>query len=207
MSKEIEKRYFTFDRREVENKIKELGGKRKGMYLFQIMAFNQPPGYSLLRLRDEGHRITFTLKQKGIDGYELEEEVNISNFEQMKTIMEKIGHTKKYIMQKVREIYNIKNSELVFDHYPGLPGYIEIESPTEDELFMLQKELNLIDEPSRNAGDLYLELYGITKDRPLLDLAFNNVNELLKKYITKNEDEMIKIVEGQKKLLEKIENK
>jgi predicted adenylyl cyclase CyaB len=207
MSKEIEKRFYTYDRREVENKIKSLGGIRKGMYLFQILAFNQPPGYSLLRLRDEGHRITFTLKQKGADGYELEDEVNVSNFNNMRTILEKIGQTKKYLIQKVREIYNVNNSELVFDHYPGLPGYIEIESPTEEELFQLQKEFNLIDEPHREAGDLYLELYGITKDRPLLDLAFDNVHELFKKYITKNEEEMIRIVEGQQKLLEKVDNK
>lgn len=208
MSKEIERRFYTYDRKEIESKIKELGGKRVGMYLFQILAFNPPQGYSLLRLRDEGHRITFTLKKKGADGYEIEDEVNVNNFNNMKTILEKVGHTKKYLIQKIREIYNIDNSELVFDHYPGLPGFIEIESPTENELFSLADKLNLKkDEVHREAGDLYLEIYGITKDRPLLDLAFDNVHDLFKKYILKNEEDMIKILEGQKKLLDKIDNK
>jgi adenylate cyclase class 2 len=208
MSKEIEKRFYTFDRKELEEKIKELGGVKKGMYNFQVLAFVQPEGYNLLRLRDEGHRITFTLKQKGADGYELENEVNVSNFKEMRTILEKIGNKKKYFLQKIREIYDIGESELVFDHYPGLPGYIEIESPTEEELFSLADKLNLKkNEPHREAGDLYLECYGITKDRPLLDLAFDNIHDLFKKYITKNEDMMLKIIEGQNRLLEKVDNK
>jgi predicted adenylyl cyclase CyaB len=205
MSKEIEKRFYTFDRKIINEKIKELGGVSKGMFKFQIKTFIPPTGYNLLRLRDEGHRITFTLKQKGNDGYELENEVIVNNFNEMDTILEKIGHKKKYLIQKIREIYNIENSELVFDHYPGLPGYIEIESPTESELFSLADKLGLIqDEKQIEAGDLYLEIYGITKDRPLLDLAFDNIYEVFKQYITKNEDMMNKIIEGQKKLLEKI---
>jgi|UniRef100_A0A6C0GZD7 adenylate cyclase class 2 len=205
MSKEIEKRFYTFDRKILNDKINELGGIKKGMFNFQIMTFIPPEGYSVLRLRDEGHRVTFTLKQKGSDGYELENEVIVNNFNEMKTILEKMGNKKKYFIQKIREIYNIGNSELVFDHYPGLPGYIEIESSSEEELFNLADKLGLVkDEPHRDAGDLYFEIYGITKDRPLLDLAFENIHDLFKKYITKNEDMMLKIIEGQKKLLEKI---
>jgi hypothetical protein len=63
MSKEIERRFYTFDRAVIEQKIKDLGGVRKGMFKFQILAFVPPAGYKLLRLRDEGHRITFTIKR------------------------------------------------------------------------------------------------------------------------------------------------
>jgi len=208
MSKEIERRFYTFDRKILEQKIKDLGGVKKGMYLFQILAFNPPEGFNLLRLRDEGHRITVTLKQKGSDGYDLENEVNVDNFKEMKTIMEKIGHTKKYFIQKIREIYNINNSELVFDHYPGLPGYIEIESPNEEEMFSLADRLGLRkDEEQKDAGDLYKDLYGITKDRPLLDISFDNIVEIMSVYIKKDKDLMEQILEGQLKLLEKVDTK
>ena len=75
MSKEIERRFYTFDRKILEEKIKEFGGVKKGMYLFQILVFIPPKSYSMLRLRDEGYRITFTLKKRGSDGYEIEDEV------------------------------------------------------------------------------------------------------------------------------------
>jgi len=205
MSKEIERRFYTFDRKILEEKIKEFGGVKKGMYLFQILVFIPPKSYSMLRLRDEGYRITFTLKKRGSDGYEIEDEVIVSNFKEMRTILEKMGNKKKYFIQKIREIYDIGESELVFDHYPGLPSLIEIESPTEEELFSLADKLNLIkDEPHKDAGDLYLECYGVTKNKPLLDLTFDNIYKIFKKYITKNKDVMLQILEGQIKLLDKI---
>jgi predicted adenylyl cyclase CyaB len=208
MSKEIERRFYTFDRRVLEEKIKEVGGVKKGMFKFQILAFVPPEGYSVLRLRDEGFRITFTIKKKTADGYEEENEVIVNNFEEMRIIVEKMGHKKKYLIQKIREIYDIENSELVFDHYPGLPGYIEIESPTEAEMFSLADKLGLKrDEEQVEAGELYRDHYGITKDRPLLDISFNNIIDVMSVYIKKDKEKMEEILEGQKKLLEKVDSK
>ena len=178
------------------------------MFKFQILAFVPPEGYSVLRLRDEGFRITYTIKKKTADGYEEENEVIVDNFQEMRTIVEKMGHKKKYLMQKIREIYDIENSELVFDHYPGLPGYIEIESPNEEEMFSLANRLGLKkDEEQKDAGDLYKDLYGITKDRPLLDISFDNIVEVMSVYIKKDKDVMEQILEGQLKLLEKVDTK
>jgi len=205
MSKEIERRFYTFDRKKLEEKIKEIGGVKKGIYKFQSLSFHPPEGYYLLRLRDEEHRITFTLKQLGKDKYALEDEVIVSNFDEMKTILEKMGYKKKSFKQKIREIYNIGDTELVFDHLPGLPGYIEIESPTEKELYLIADKLNLKkDEVGKGINQFYLECYGIPKDIVIDDLEFDTVYELLKKYITKNGDMFKKILEGQKKLINKI---
>jgi len=206
MSLEIERRFYTFDRKILEEKIKEIGGIRKGMYNFQSLGFEPPKGYYVFRLRDEQHRITFTLKEFNKENkYATEDEVIVSDFNKMKIMLEKLGHKKKYFKQKIREIYNIGETELVFDHYPGIPGFIEIESPTEKELFEVADKLNLIkDEPGKGMNDLYYDLYGIPKDKLIYDLAFDTVYETYKKYIVKNEDLMIKILEGQKKLMEKI---
>jgi len=208
MSLEIERRFYTFDRAVIEQKIKDLGGVRKGMFKFQQLVFIPPAGYSLLRLRDEGHRVTFTLKRKTEGGYEEENEVIVNNFQEMQTILEKMGQKKKYLLQKIREIYDIENSELVFDHYPGLPGYMEIESPTEAEMFSLANKLGLLkDEEQVEAGELYRYHYGITKDRPLLDISFENIIDVMSVYITKDKEVMEQILEGQKKLLEKVDSK
>jgi len=208
MSLEIERRFYTFDRAVIEQKIKDLGGVRKGMFKFQILAFIPPAGYKLLRLRDEGHRITFTIKRLTESGYEEENEVIVNNFEEMRIILEKMGNKKKYLMQKIREIYDIENSELVFDHYPGLSGYMEIESPTEEEMFSLADKLGLKkDEEQVEAGELYRDHYGITKDRPLLDISFENIMEVMAPYISKEKEKMEEILKGQLKLLEKVDSK
>jgi len=49
------------------------------------------------------------------------------------------------IIKKYHEIYITKNkkSEIIFDHYPGLPPYIEIESTNETELNKIIKLLKL----------------------------------------------------------------
>jgi predicted adenylyl cyclase CyaB len=214
MSKEIELRFFSFDRKILNEKIKELGGVKKGMYHFKVVNFFPPAPYNTLRVRDEGHRITFTIKEKqkqigDTRSYDIENEVNISNYAEMRIMLNKIGFKENYSLEKIREIYDIGESELVFDHYPGLPSFIEIESTSEEELFDLAKKLGLIlGEKQMDAGDLYLEIYGITKDRPInIPLNFDSVYDLMKQYITKNEDQMLVIIDGQKKLLEKVDNK
>jgi hypothetical protein len=109
--------------------------------------------------------------------------------------------SKKYEMQKYREIYKTKNnkSEIVFDHNPGLPSYIEIESIDEKNLNKTMKMLNLVEEEDFSARDLYYDLYGIPKNRENKSLLFENAEEVLGPLIKKNKNEFIKILNKQKK--------
>jgi adenylate cyclase class 2 len=204
MSKEIEKRFFNFDRLNIEKILKELGAVKKGIYLFKIVQFKANSPIKTLRVRDEGFRITFTIKEKTND-YDLENEVIINNFIEMRIMLNKLGYKEKYYMEKIREIYDIGESELIFDHYPGLPGYIEIESPTEDELNKVIKKFNLdLDEKFGNFSIIYKELYQTeVDDFGYLNISFDNINETVKPLVNKNMDIFEKIIEGQKKLLAK----
>jgi adenylate cyclase class 2 len=210
MSKEIEKRFVNYDRLFIESKLKEIGAKKKGMFLFKIIQFKSTPPIKTLRIRDEGFRITFTVKEKTQD-YDIENEVNIDNFNEMKNILKKLGYEEKYFMEKIREIYEFDDSELIFDHYPGLPGYIEIEAPSEEKLKELSTYFNLnFNEKFYNFSILYNELYdtgdiNLTPEK--LNITFSNVNELIKPLIKKNKNDFEKILDGQLKLLEKVDNK
>lgn len=210
MSKEIEKRFVNYDRLFIESKLKEIGAKKKGMFLFKIIQFKTKPPIKTLRIRDEGFRITFTVKEKTND-YDIENEVNIDNFNEMKNILKKLGYEEKYFMEKIREIYEFDDCELIFDHYPGLPGYIEIEAPSEQKLKELATYFNLnFNEKFYNFSILYNELYdtgdiNLTPEK--LNITFSNVNELIKPLIKKNINDFEKILVGQYKLLEKINNK
>ena len=207
MSKEIEKRFFNFDRLEIEKILKELGAVKKGIFLFKIVQFKANPPIKTFRVRDEGFRVTFTIKEKTND-YDFENEVIVNDFNEMRLMVNKLGYKEKYYMEKIREIYDIDESELIFDHYPGLPGYIEIEAPTEEKLNELVEKFGLDqNEKFGNFSIMYKELYQTgVDDLGYLNITFDNINKTVKPLIDKNIDLFEKIIEGQKKLMEKVNN-
>lgn len=52
------------------------------------------------------------------------------NFDSAVNILLGVGCKTKYYYEKLREIWNIKNSKVVFDMNPGIPERMEVESPT-----------------------------------------------------------------------------
>ena len=205
MSLEIEKRFKKFDYKTLRDKFDKLNIIKDGGELFKVSAFVPVKKNQMIRTRNEGNKITFTIKE-GTDTYDKEWEVVVSDQEMMDEMLNLLGINRAYSLEKFREKYKYKNSELVFDHYPGLPPYLEIESPNEDELNDLIQKLELKDE-NFSARDLYYDLYGISKDRENTDLLFNNVLELFEPYIQFNKDKFIKLVQHQKTFIEKYKNK
>ena len=55
-----------------------------------------------------------------------------------------------------------------------------------------------------NAAYMYNELYDITKDRKLESLTFDNAETVLSKYIKKNKDDFIKLLNKQNRLRKKL---
>jgi predicted adenylyl cyclase CyaB len=200
---EIERVYFDFDEAEVKSKIMEAGGHHKGKYLFRHVRFAPPPGDAghgrivRVRVRDEGHRVTMTVKRRfGNDKYDKEDEAIINDFNKGVGLLESLGFRKMYYLEKTRDIYTMRapdnaEAEIVFDTYPGLPACLEIEAPTEAAVLHTAALLGLRpgEDQTRDAGDMYLEHYGITKDRPLTDLTFENASAVLGPLVTKNREE------------------
>jgi len=84
-----------------------------------------------LRIRT-GFKSTITFKRKikpkDKDFKEREEiELEISDPEKMKKILENLGFTKKWIMEKYREKYELGSAEIVIDKLPKMGNFIEIE--------------------------------------------------------------------------------
>ena len=196
MSLEIEKRFKNFDYKTLKKLFKKYNIQKNGGYLFNVTSYIPLKENQIIRTRNEGNKITFTIKEK-TNTYDKEWEVNVSDQIMMNNMLQLLG------IEKFREIYKDDNNELVFDHYPGLQPYLEIESNSEVNLEQMMLKLNLITESKFNAKELYYLEYGISKDRPDKGLTFNNALEMFDSYITKNKDKFIKILNHQQEFIKK----
>ena len=203
MALEIEKRFKNFDYNEMIKNFKKLRIKNTKNHVQIFSSYAGIKKDQSIRIRDEGDKITFTVKQKNVGSYDSEWEVIVNDYNMIDRMLTELNVKKKYEMEKYREIFVTKNgkNEIVFDHYPGLPPYMEIESSTEAELKKTMKILNLPDEDQFSAKDLYYDLYGILKNREDSDLTFKTANKLMGKYITKNKTKFSNILREQKKHL------
>jgi adenylate cyclase class IV len=197
MPKEYEYRFNSYDKKVIITKLKELGAKYFGTFKFRVMVFiDHLNSEKYIRVRDEGHRITMTVKNNLTDKFPEENEIIISDFDEGVKILLAIGCKKKYNYEKYREIWNLKNSEIIFDMNPGIPELMEVESTKKKELDDLCKklELNIKNYQGYSNNKIYMDLFGIVIPKTI-DLTFSNISKVLTP--TKNKDEFIKLIKMQ----------
>jgi predicted adenylyl cyclase CyaB len=206
MPLEYEYSFYNFNKKDIITKIKKLGFKCKGSFLFKVQVFYHPiekdKNKHYIRVRDEGHRITFTHKFTSEGNFEDETEVNIDNFDSAVKLLENIGCTKKYYYEKIREIWYYKDTEVVFDTNPGNIERMEVEAKSKKELNLILKELELSSK-MHDATDKYLDLFGIVIPKSI-DLKFNSVKKYLLPLVTKNKKEFIELLNEQAKRYKKL---
>ena len=206
MPKEYEYSFNNFDKKEIIKKIKDLDGKHQGTYLFRVQVLIHPLNkkFTYVRVRDEGHRITMTYKlQNPKEKFPEELEVIIDNFDIGVNLLIGLGCKKKYYYEKIREIWKVKETEIVFDTNPGITDRMEVESKTKKELTEIVKELEL--KPEVYTGNKYKEKFGILIPKDT-DLTFQNVKKELKKFVKKNMDEFLELVDYQLEKYDKLVN-
>ncbi len=203
MPVEYEYAFFDFDKKEIIKNIVKNKGKHQGTFLFRVQVFIHPLDKqgTYIRVRDEGHRITMTYKYKDPNAkFENESEITIDNFDTAVEMLLGIGCKKKYYYEKIRDIWTLKNTEIVFDSNPGIDDRMEIESKTKKELNDMVKLFNV--KPIDKA-DRYMDLFGITIPKTL-DLTFKNAKKDLMPFVQKNKKEFIILVDYQLKQYKKL---
>jgi hypothetical protein len=137
------------------------------------------------------------------DKFPDEEEVNINDFDSGVNILLGVGCKKKYYYEKIREIWDVKNTEVIFDSNPGIIDKMDVESKTLKELKEMIKYFDLkVEEKS----DKYMDLFGIVIPKTI-DLTFANVKKELNKLTKKNKDMFTKLVDTQVKKYKKLMKK
>ena len=206
---EYEIRVYDISERKIKKLIKEKGGKLiNKKKIMPIITYHHPlkKKDSYIRIRDEGKQITMTIKTKLNTKYKVEREVEIDNIEEGDAILKFLGCKKKYTVEKIRETYVLPGAkEIVFDSYPGIPTYLEIDCHDLKSLKKVCKMLGFTvnDHDTKGINDLYFELYGIKKKRPKGDLTFKNANKVFGHLIKKNKKDFYKILKKQKMLYKK----
>lgn len=140
MAIEIEAKFLNIDHDAIRVKLLAVGATmEQSMRSMRRQLFDYPDSrlqaaHSRLRVRDEGGKITLTVK-KGRDGnYAEEYETTVGSYETTAKIIEAVGLRAYTSQHTKREAWHLNDVEVVLDIWPWLNPYIEIEGPTEDDI-------------------------------------------------------------------------
>ena len=121
------------------------------------------------RVRDEGEKITMSLKI--VDGNKIENQkeiqLKIDNFNEGVSFLEATGATKKAYQESKRELWELNGVEITIDEWPFLEPFVEIEGRSEDEVKKVANKLEFDYSKAKFCAvdTLYSEKYGVSEDR------------------------------------------
>lgn len=137
MDTEYEAKFTNINKNRVRRSLRKINAKLLRSEFFQkrvalhLPKKNIKKGY--LRVRDEGNKITVSLKY--INGKKIgdqkETQITVDNFENAVLLLNSIGCQSKAYQETKRELWSIDGVEITIDEWPFLEPFIEIEGKSE----------------------------------------------------------------------------
>lgn len=188
MNIEYEATFINIDKDEMRGRLKAAGAELiKPEFLMKRVVFELPVGHEIpgawLRVRDEGDKITMSLKVVDGDKIENQKEIQlkIDNFEEGIALLEATGARQKAFQESRRELWTLDGAEITIDEWPFLEPYVEVEGQSEEIVKAVSAKLGLdYSEALFCAADtLYNKKYGVPNDiinheTPLITFAGPN---------------------------------
>jgi len=138
MEIEYEATFENVDKNEIRERLKNAGAQLiKPEALHKSITFHLPPSidikHSFVRVRDEGDKITITLKVIEGDGIEKMQEINldVNDMKKAEELLIFLGCEKKSYQENKRELWKIGDVEITIDEWPFLEPIVEIEGLSE----------------------------------------------------------------------------
>ncbi len=203
---EFEAKFYPVNKEEYRQELKNLGAilvipERK---MIRIVADKRENpelaknGY--IRIRDEGNVIRLSLKitaeANGKLSDQKEIDVEVSDFEKTKKIIEAAGVKFNRRQETLREEWEYKGSQITIDTWPGLDTYSEIEADSEEKVKQLADELgfNWNKKLIVPAADVYVKVYGLDINDILEKISYisfedNPFEEMKKVWAPKSQQE------------------
>ncbi len=173
MQIEYEATFINIDKQIIRQKLSVLGAELiRPEFLQRRVVFNLPEGHGIpggwLRVRDEGGKITMSLKV--VDGTTIYDQkevlLNIDNFDNAVIFLESIGSKKKAFQESRREIWKLGDVEIMIDEWPFLEPYVEIEGVSEDAVKLVSEQMGFDYSTAvfDSVDGQYSTKYGISKE-------------------------------------------
>lgn len=141
MNIEWEAKFLNINKEKLREKLISVGAKLvKPETLFKRVVFYLPKGHEIeggwLRVRDEGDKITMSLKAtvNGSIDNQKETMVVVDDYNNARQLLTGIGCIEKAYQETKREVWELNNVEITIDEWPYLEAYSEIEGPSEEEI-------------------------------------------------------------------------
>ncbi|MEK9167843.1 MAG: CYTH domain-containing protein [Patescibacteria group bacterium] len=141
-------------------------------FLQKRITFNFPKGSEVeggwARVRDEGNKITMSIKI--VDGNKIENQkeicITVDNFGQGVLLLKTIGCEEKAYQETRRELWTLDSAEVTIDEWPFLKPFVEVEGVSEEAVRNVAGKLGFDWNTARfcSVGTLYSERYGIPED-------------------------------------------
>lgn len=192
MNIEYEATFTNIDKDKIRRRLRQLPAKLiKPEFLQKRVVFNLPKARKIkgswLRVRDEGDKITLSLKI--VDGHKIEDQkeicVEVDDFNQTVDLLTAIGCQKKAYQETKREQWMLDNVEVTIDEWPFLEPLVEVEGQSEKAVKAVSEKIGFDYKKALFCaiGKLYSLKYGLVQDiidnhTPLI--VFNGQNPFVK---------------------------
>lgn len=185
--KELEVKFYIGEISKIGKKLIDLGAELVLERTHEYnLRFDTPEGslseaMSMLRLRrDIGNHLTFKGPTTTLGGVLARKEVefDVSDFELARKFVESLGFTKKFIYEKYRTTYDLRNHKVTLDEMP-YGNFIEIEGPEAETIKECADDLEL--NWDERLPETYVSIFQRIKDLENLkikDLTFANFQNL-----------------------------
>lgn len=174
MNIEYEATFLNIDKDEMRAKLKAVGAELvRPEFMQKRVVFRLPRGHEIeggwLRVRDEGDKITMSLKI--VDGAQIENQkeicLKVDSFDEAVNMLEIIGCERKAFQESRRELWKLNDVEITIDEWPFLEPFVEVEGNSEELVKVVSEKLGFdYSQAYFGAVDgLYEKKYGVSKDR------------------------------------------
>lgn len=145
-------------------------------------------GHTWLRVRDEGDKITMSIKSMTDDtGISRQKELTlvVDNFDIAVDLLYLLDCKKQGYWETRRELWRYRDTEITIDTWPFLPPFVEIEGRSEEAVRAASKELGFDYTKAlfSGVGKVYFLRYGVTLEQVYTktrDITFEMENPFIK---------------------------
>lgn len=193
MKTELEATFPNINKEDIRKKLKNSGAKLlRPEFMQKRYAFRLPKGYQIAgswaRVRDEGNKITMSVKIVDGDKIENQKEVclEVDDFNEAVSFLTLLGCEKKAYQETKRELWKLGDVEITIDEWPFLEPFLEVEGDSEKAVIDVINKIGLNYEDALFCAvdKLYNLKYNVSQDiinNHTPEIVFNGKNPFSKK--------------------------